>query len=751
TDGLYDAFSAIGVDFGPTFHTVERLTVQPGGGNAWLQLRDAAASPGCHPTLLDGALQACVAVLGSGLPAEAFLPLGVERFVAHRPLPARLRAELRVAREAGSLVAHVDLIDEAGIELARLEAVRFAPAATQAADDWLHEVVWHPVETPACPLSAPGAWLLLADTVESAEPLAEALRAAGAACACALAGVPDAVATLDDKGWQVGKPLAGVALLALAEAATDSCLADALHIVQALVRRPAGAVPLVIVTLGAQPAGGAVPRPSSASLWGLGSTIAVEHPELALRLLDLDPDAASPDWASLAAELGRGAGGTRRLAWRGAQAWTPRLQSRPALPARAVPLQLVPGASGTLDGLRWQTLTPRAPAAGELRLRVVAAGVNFRDVLMALGMIPGQRVFLGAECAGFVQAVGPGVAGFQPGDAIFGFAPGSLSTEVTVPAAFVAPWPGELGTLERAASLPVAYLTAMVGLQRIAGLRAGQSVLIHAAAGGVGMAAVRLALRAGARVFATAGSPAKRELLRGLGVAEVFDSRTLDFAAQVRQATGGGGVDVVLNSLAGDFIGASVEALAADGCFLELGKRDLWPSERFAALRPGARYEVYDLGTMALGDPGLVRPLLDELVGALREGSLLPLPLRVFDFALAGDAFRVMAQARHTGKLALRMPISADIAQDVPVHADASYLITGGLGALGLHAASWLVQRGARHLMLLGRHAPSARATETIAVLQREGAQVRVHQADVADSAAMRGLLDTLAQSDVPL
>ena len=400
-----------------------------------------------------------------------------------------------------------------------------------------------------------------------------------------------------------------------------------------------------------------------------------------------------------------------------------------------------------------------SPGPGEVQLSVVAAGLNFRDLLMVLGMVPGQQEFLGAECAGTVRAVGPGVTGLSVGDAVFGLAPGALASLVNLPATHLALWPSELGSLEQAAALPVAFLTAMVGLQQLAGLRQGQRVLVHAATGGVGLAAVQLAQRLGAEVFATAGSPPKRALLRGLGVQHVFDSRSTSFAAQVLAATGGEGVDVVLNSLAGEFIGASVTALAARGCFLELGKRGLWSPERFAAARPQGRYLVYDLGAMAAADPGLVRPLLAELLGALRDGSLRTLPLRVFDHDQVGAALRHMAQARHVGKLALRMPRlappsparSAESAPPVPVRADATYLVTGGFGAIGLHTARWLVAHGARQVALSGRHAPGAPALAAIEALRAAGADLSLHQADAADAGAMGVLLDQLDASGAPL
>ncbi len=248
----------------------------------------------------------------------------------------------------------------------------------------------------------------------------------------------------------------------------------------------------------------------------------------------------------------------------------------------------------------------KIPGRDQVEIRVRASGLNFRDVLTALGMLPARAATPGAECAGTIVRVGSAVRGWKAGDDVLAFAPSSLQTFVNVPAEFVARKPASM-TFADAAGIPVAFLTALYGLDRLARLSAGQSILIHAAAGGLGMAAVQLAMRAGAEVFATAGSPEKREFLRQLGVRHIFDSRSLAFREEVLEATGGRGVDVVLNSLAGDFIRASFDVIAENGCFLEVGKRGIWSAEQVAALGKNIRYFPFDLGDVAMEQPGLNR------------------------------------------------------------------------------------------------------------------------------------------------
>ena len=282
-------------------------------------------------------------------------------------------------------------------------------------------------------------------------------------------------------------------------------------------------------------------------------------------------------------------------------------------------------------------------------MKVTHAGLNFRDVLNALGMYPGEPGPLGAECVGVVSAIGAGVTHLTVGDEVLGMAGGSLRSYVTTTADLMAIKPPSLSS-EDAATLPITFLTAEYALNRLAGLRRGERVLIHAAAGGVGLAAVQLAQRAGAEIFATAGNPAKRELLAGMGVAHVLDSRSLDFAAEIQARTQGQGVDVVLNSLAGEFIDKSVASLARGGRFVEIGKSGIWTSEQMAAVRPDVKYFPLYLGEV---EPALIQEMLTSLLSEVVAGHLQPLPRRVYSLDAAEQAFRFMAQAKHIGKVVL--------------------------------------------------------------------------------------------------
>jgi acyl transferase domain-containing protein len=513
-------------------------------------------------------------------------------------------------------------------------------------------------------------------------------------------------------------------------------LGAALSLTQAMVESGSIARPWLI-TGGAQPADGMAPAPSQATIWGFGRSVALEHPELRCALLDLEPAPASDLATRILAEIA--AEDTEdQIAHRGAARWAPRL-GPPATTDE--PVELTVSARGTLENLALQPLTRRAPGPGEVEIRVDATGLNFKDVLNVLGMYPGDPGPLGGECVGVVAAVGDGVEGLHHGDEVLAVASGAFRSYVTAPAALVAPRPKRL-SLEQAAAAPIAYITAAFALEHLGRMRPGERVLIHSAAGGVGLAAVHLALRAGAEVFATAGSSAKRDYLRGLGITHVFDSRSLDFADKIREATEDEGVDLVLNSLAGEFVPRSLDLLRAGGRFLELGKRDHLTGGQRSALAGRIDYHVIDWGETAREDPALIRRIFDGVLDALGAGSLPPLPLRTFPMEDAKAAFRYMSQARHIGKVIVTHP--GDVTVQPPIRGDGAYLITGGLSGLGLLTARWLAERGAGSLVLIGRREPSPEALKAVGDCERMGARVTVVRGDVSKPEDVAGALATI-------
>ncbi|HEY1279363.1 MAG TPA: SDR family NAD(P)-dependent oxidoreductase [Acidimicrobiales bacterium] len=590
--------------------------------------------------------------------------------------------------------------------------------------------------------TARGRWLILADSSGVGDGVAARLRSGDGRTVVVRrdTDVERVLSEAADDGFD-----AMLHLWSLDDDAIDAGLRSALHATQALIRH-GGATRLWFVTRGAQPLGAAAPDPDQAALWGFARSVGLEHPELRPVCLDLDPAAATDPAAAIVDLLAAGAPDDQ-LALRGDTLLAARVV-RSRAPAPAEPLELAVTERGTLDNLVVRPATRRAPGPGEVEIRVHATGLNFKDVLNALGLYPGDPGPLGGECAGVVVAVGDGVTDLEVGDAVVAVAPGSFRTHVTCSAALVGRKPATM-TFAEAAGLLIPNITAEFALRHVGRLRAGERVLIHAAAGGVGLAAVALAQRCGAEVYATAGSEAKRAVLAALGVAHVYDSRSVAFADALMADTHDEGVDVVLNSLAGEFVAASLRVVRTGGRFLEIGKRDHIPAE--AAARFDGEYHVIDWGQTALEDPDVVRSILSDVLAAATDASRPPIPVTTFPFERAHDAFRFMAQARHTGKIVVTQPAARADRPAAPIRADGTYLITGGLSGLGLLTARHLAERGARHLVLVGRRPPSAAADAEIAGLRAQGVEVAVVQGDVSRRDDIASTLELVAATMPPL
>jgi len=529
---------------------------------------------------------------------------------------------------------------------------------------------------------------------------------------------------------------------------------------------------LFLITRNAQPVGEGRSSLSLAQspLIGLGRVIANEHSQHRCTMIDLGPRSGVEDVDALLGEirfpdeenevaLRDGARHVLRVVHSSLKQCRERRLRLRTIPTD--PVQLEVSAPGMLENLVLRETQRRLPGSGEVEIRVAAASLNFRDVLKTVGIYPSdtpERLMLGDECAGVVTAVGSGVTAFREGDEVIAVTPGSFSSFVTANTALVVKMPVHMRP-EEATTIPIAFLTAYYALHHLARIGAGDKVLIHAAAGGVGLAALQIAQLAGAEVYATAGSTEKRAFLKAIGVKYVMDSRTLNFASEIRKMTNGRGVDIVLNSLAGEAIHKGLECLAPYGRFLEIGKRDIYQNNRLAmrVLKDNISFFAIDLGKVMTEKPVLVRALLDELMQLFDTKKLHPLPHSVFPLADAQHAFRVMWQAQHIGKIVLSflpqtLEISAPGGKPLQFSANATYMITGGLGGFGLEVARWMVKRGARHLVLVGRKgAATEEARHRIAALEAKGARTHVATADVSKEEDLTRVLEEIRTSMPPL
>ncbi|WP_320780839.1 SDR family NAD(P)-dependent oxidoreductase [Streptomyces sp. CRN 30] len=526
-----------------------------------------------------------------------------------------------------------------------------------------------------------------------------------------------------------------------------------------LVTRPSGALP----------APERATQPQDAAAWGMARTLANEHPGLRVTRLSLDrlgdpaadahrlarellePVASSgdaPDTAAREDEIVLTPGGR----------FVPRERELPSgehvEPSGDEPFALEIRARGLSYEPAWVRTRPLTPGPGEVVIAVRAAALNYRDIMLATGLLPpeaAEEAFgecgPGFECAGVITAVGEEVSGLAVGDRVCAAVPASLASHTVASVRTVVRIPDSLGHVE-AATLPVAWLTVHYALHDLARLAAGETVLVHGAAGGVGLAAVQYARLVGATVIATAGSPAKRDLLRAMGVEHVLDSRTLDFAGQALRITGGRGVDVVVNSLAGQAVDRGLETLAPGGRFVELGKRDIYANKPLL-MRPFSRNVAFfgvDITALLTGGAALDtgQRLMAEIAERVVDGRYRPLPYTVYPAARAGEAFTLLQHSQHIGKVVVSLdprdgPLPVRTRrQPAPLDPDGSYLVTGGLGGFGAATARWLAERGARHLALVSRRgADHPEADAVLADLAARGVRATPYAADVTDAAAM--------------
>ncbi|MGY1581461.1 SDR family NAD(P)-dependent oxidoreductase [Streptomyces sp. MN13] len=690
-DGFYEGRAAAGLHYGPVFQGVRQVWRRGDEVFAEIALPDEAAAEaarfGLHPALLDAALQSGTFCPGQEADAEQTrLPFAWNQVALYASGATALRVR---AIPAGSDGVSLELADASGAPVAAVGSMVLRPvaadqlgAARTPVHDALFLVDWTPVATE-----------------EDA------------------AGTDDAVADFTEPATGEG-PAAALDLTARVLAALQNHLETEDDRLVVLTRDP-------------------LTDPAASAVWGLLRSAQSENPDRIV-VVALDDEPASR--AALPAAL---ATGEAQLAIRAGRVTAPRLTRATASDALAVPAgtdawHLDVTETGTLENL---ALLPSPElseplAEGQVRIAVRAAGLNFRDVLIALGMYPGNAHF-GGEGAGVVLETGPGVTSLRPGDRVMGLLRDGFGPQALADHRHLVRMPADW-TYEQAASVPIVFTTAYYGLFDRAGLGAGESVLIHAAAGGVGMAAVQLARHAGAEVFGTA-SPGKWDALRANGLDErhIGNSRDLAFKERFLEATGGRGVDVVLDALAHEFVDASLDLLPRGGRFLEMGKTDIRDADEVAATRPGVAYQAFDL---VEAGPDRVQEILTDLVALFEQGALAPLPVKAWDVRKAPEAFRFVSQARHIGKVVLTVPR--------PLDPEGTVLLTGGTGTLGRLVARHLAEEhGVRHLVLTSRRGMAAEgAGELLRELAGLGADARIEACDASDRTALQALIESFEQ-----
>ncbi|MBE1536725.1 type I polyketide synthase [Actinomadura algeriensis] len=765
-EGLYDAFVRIGLDTGPAFHSI--TAVAPGGVRRVRVPEEAvvrAGAPRVHPVLLDGCILSVAMDLvtgdedasGEGRP---WLPSRIGSVV----LPddpgviAWTGCELR-RDEDETATGRADLYADDGRWVGALEGLYFVrsprPPAAQVLNGRLFEIVWREAPPAPEPAADAGRWIVIGepgDDDRTAERMARAMS-----------GGPHRVdlRVLDESGGieDIGAGAANVVWCATGD--LDGL--ERVDRILAILRGDGRAAPpprLWLASTRARPVLDDDPvDPDVCALRGLLRVASFEHLDTAVGWVDAD----TVD--DLAAEVLAGDDETE-VAWRAGRRHVARIARAPLAPRptdHAPTVEITAGereyallqsADGGLDGLRLAATgqDPPVPGPGQVLIRPLACTLHFRDVMIALGIYPageGEPPRLGSDATGVVVAVGDGVGHVRAGDRVTAIVPdgGTMASHCLARAELTLPLPPDA---DPAASAPLALTYGNVWhfLHDVGRLSAGETVLVHSAAGGTGLAAVAVARLLGAAVLATAGTEAKRRHLRRQGVEHVFDSRDLRFAEQVRRATGGRGVDVVLNSLSGPAMHASLSLLAPRGRFVEIGKRDLYDGTRvdLGDLRRGNTYAAVDMALTAADRPEVLRAAAERTLAEVGAGRLPPLPFESHPMDGAAAAFKRLASGDHIGRIVLTFPEPGrnlrvrEPRRDV-VRPGGAYVITGATKGVGLQAARRLADAGAARVVLGGRSRPGFRESETIAAVRAGGCEVELVRGDVSDSETARRLV----------
>lgn len=796
-DEVRDGLARRGVQYGPALAGLVAAYVDDASGSVLAeitltsQIRSQQRGYSVHPALLDACFQAvgaCPQVQAFGADAPAF-PLSVGAL--------RSYGELRNARYCYTRItnvddvgfdADIDVLDGDGSVLLRVTGLRCGAvdsgdsAANRVLRERLLDIAWQQAELPDAEGREAGTWLLInaSDRDDVTSALADTLKNHGAQAitvqwpsgdnaeassqvaehlqAGRIDGVVILTGSVADSGDGANPAARGVASVSHLVAIVQALFVDGTQVPR-----------LYVMTCGARSVLDTDrPNLEQGGIRGLIRVVASEYPQAQPTLIDVDP-ATEPE--QLAAQLLSGSP-EDETAWRDNTWYTARLVAAPLRPddrrtavaeygRDGIRLQIgTPGDLATVEPVGYDRV---APGPGQIEVAVHASSVNYADVLVAMGLYPRLEDLplpaLGLDFAGVVAAVGPDVTEHKVGDRVGGLsANGCWGSFVTCDARLAVPLPAEL-TDQQAVSVATTMATAWHGLHELARISAEDRVLIHSATGGVGQAAVAIARAAGAQIFATAGTEERRQLLRDMGIEYVYDSRTTDFAERIRTDTDGYGVDIVLNSLTGAAQRAGLELLAVGGRFVEIGKRDVYGNTRLGLLPFHRNLTFYylDLALMAASQPQRTSRLLSHVFGLVADGTLPPADFTTYPLAEAVTAMRTMSTAQHTGKLVLEIPRSGDVsvprpAENVtPFRADGAYIVTGGLGGLGLFLAEKMATAGAGRIVLSARSTPSRKTLETIEMIRSIGADVVVACADITDPGSAGQLVETATATGLPL
>ncbi|KAA3617210.1 MAG: SDR family NAD(P)-dependent oxidoreductase [Calditrichaeota bacterium] len=796
---FYGKMHEHGFEHGKSLQVIRKMWRGENEAFGWFKLQEKSIQDTTqyhfHPALTDAGTQLLAATL-SGDAAEAsksgiFLPVGIEHYKVHKEGASELWCHIKRRSDNNDkniLLSDLHWYDEEGVLIAEMIGLRhmhttmnsLPKAIRERMDNWLYESIWRK-ENISENGKLSGKWLLLADSQGLGQKLSAAINENGGTSILVETG--DSFKKIGDNCWQINfdenadyakllneafaiekDSLDGIIHMLASNYVSTNDLAlkqiqksqkeinkSLLLLVQNLATTGWVEMPkLVVLSQNGQAISGEEKiNIEQGSIWGLTRVLAMEHPELQSLSIDLEQDKTPLE--KIIQELASGSI-ENQVAFRDDDRFVQRLvrskiDSDASASGAKGPMRLDSSKKGLLDNLQLVPMERQSLPKGAIEIKVHATGLNFRDVLNALDLYPGDPGPLGGECSGTVTAISEGVTNVKVGDEVMGIAGGSFASYVITWADLVVVKPKNLSH-EEAATIPITFLTAHYALNHLAKIKKGDKVFIHAASGGVGQAAIQLAKAEGAVIFGTAGNDEKRKVVKELGADYVMNSRSLDYADEVKEITDGKGVDVLLNSLNGDYIPKNLDILSEKGSFLEIGKVDIWSEVQIKSERADLAYHIIALDHLSETEPAFVSELFAEIAGKFESGELKPLQLKTYSINEAESAFRFMMAAKHIGKVVIRQELDEEPETDIPQvkeidYNDGSYLITGGLGALGLHVAKWLIDKGTKNLMLMSRRSPSGEVKETIESFEKKGVAVKVVNADVSDLEALKSAINT--------
>ena len=791
-------FGAVGIQYGPAFTGLDATRTAEGTVSSVLAevglpgaIRSQQAAYGVHPALLDACFQSVVAhptvqAAGAG---GLMLPLGVRRLRSYGPARNARYCHTRVTTtDGGGIEADLDVLDEHGTVLLTVHGLQMGSGVSESgvSDRVLNErlltIEWQQRALPDISHTDAGTWLLIS-TFDAADLLAttltDALKLQGAQCTTmAWPYHSDHFANAERLRSVLGAGgIAGVVILTEPRNGNpeEQCAVRGREYVQHLVRiaRELPEIPgepsrLYVVTRKAQLVlPDDMANLEQAGLRGLMRVIEAEHPHLHATQVDVDDETEAEH---LAQQLLAGSE-EDETAWRNGEWYTARLCPSPLRPEERRTtvvdherdgMRLQIRTTGDMQSMELVAFDRVPPGPGQIEVAVAASSVNFADVLVAFGLYPsfeGRLPRLGTDFAGVVAAVGPDVTTHRVGDHVGGLSPnGCWGTFVTCDARLAVTLPSGLRD-DQAAAVTTAYGTAWYGLHDLARISARDKVLIHSATGGVGQAAIAIARAAGAEIFATAGSPERRQLLHDMGIDHVYDSRSTEFAELIRRDTDGYGVDIVLNSLTGAAQRAGLELLSFGGRFIEIGKRDIYGDSRLGLFpfRRNISFYGVDFALMAFSHPDKVQEVLSTVYKLTADGALALPDTTHYPLADAATVIRVMSGAGHTGKLVLNIPRGGHSTVVLPpeqvrvCRRDGAYIITGGLGGLGLFLAEKMAAAGCGRIVLNGRSEPTPEAQEAIERIRATGADIQVECGDIAEPETANRLVAVATRTGFPV